>query len=93
MFAAAVQGVFGVGNDLRIEIASLRDELLVDGAQKWLHRFRDFFPGTRRVGIRGRADISPFGFNSQHHQKVTFATRLSQTSYAAHEKTAKKFRG
>ncbi len=52
MFPAAIQGVLRIGNDLRIKIVDLPDQLPRDRLKKRLHRFHDLFPGTIRIGIR-----------------------------------------
>ena len=52
MLAAAFQRVFGVGNDLRIELMHLPEQLFRDRVQKRLDRFHEVFPGTIRIGIR-----------------------------------------
>ena len=51
MFAAAIEGILRVGNDLRVKIVDLLDQSLRDRLEKWLQRFHDMFPGTVRVGF------------------------------------------
>ena len=57
MLSAAVQGVLGVRNDLRIKIIDLPDQLARDRLQKRFHRFHDVLPGTFRIGDRRATGI------------------------------------
>ena len=83
VLAAVVQRMLGVGNDLRVKIAGLPDELPGHRLKKRLHRFHDYFPGTGRVVIGSVSSIGThhFRFSSQHRDEFTFVTQASQTCY------------
>ena len=68
MFAAAVERIARVGNNLRVEIIDLLEQTLCDRLEKWLQRFHNVFPGTVRVALErvSRFCSRHLWFNGQH---------------------------
>ena len=52
MLAVAVQSVFGVWREIRIELGYLPGQPPVDRLEKRLDRFHDMLPGTSPFGVR-----------------------------------------